>query len=295
MANKVMLAVAGSFLLLGLASLIVGIVLPITLHNRLVSEGLEASRIFSTDHPDVWANMPGDRGYNLTRRFEFFEIKNPEDYKYGIQPVAASVGTVVYNETRETISSITEHDVVTYEGKDEVMFEFTQNINLQLASGEEIISKEINAVNPEVFAQLAANRDASPWHIAIRGLKQLIDFTVNGFYRRAIVAQLNKRVDYYTNKDSFLANRGNLLTQNGVSTEAALLVLTNSDYGFADRDNKAFWAKACDKVEGGFNRRILIDFFGLNSNAMNAFMTQFCIDWDAARDDLVRYACVTNI
>lgn len=275
MANKIMLGIAGVFLLLGLTSLIIGIVLPITLHNNLVSKGRDASRIFSTDHPDVWSNMPGDRGYNLTREFEFFEILNPDDYKYGIKPVARSVGTLIYAETRNTTTNFTSKDVTTYDGKNEVMFEFEQNANLELISGDQLLNKEIMAPNPEVYAQLTATRDASPWHVAIRALKQLVDFTINGFYRRAIVAQLNKRVNYYTNADSFLINRGTYMIRNGMADADVLNIFKSNAYGLADPNNLAYWADSCNVLTGGFERKLLMDFFGINLAAMNAYMEQF--------------------
>lgn len=59
--NKLLLAVSGTFLILGLASLIVGIVVPIVLHDQLVDEGRDISKISENDNPNEWANIPGDR------------------------------------------------------------------------------------------------------------------------------------------------------------------------------------------------------------------------------------------
>jgi hypothetical protein len=97
------------------------------------------------------------------------------------------------------------------------------------------------AANPEVYAQIAATRDATPWHVAIRALKQLVDFTINGFYRRAVVAKLNQRVDYYIDPDSFLINRGTYMTRNGMAEEQVMNIFNSNAYGLADVNNLAFW------------------------------------------------------
>lgn len=243
MANKILLAVAGIFLLLGLGSLIVGIVLPITLHNGLVDRGREASRINHDDDPEVWANIPGERGYNLTHEYEFFEILNPNDYKYGIRPQARSSGKVIVTERRTTTNEgINKTTVTTYDKKEEIAFGFTQTVDLEITGGTEFLTKEIMTPNPEVFAQLAAIRDASPWHVAIRALKQIVDFTVNEYYRRAIVAHLFKDVPYYLTKATFMLSRGKILTDNGVSAEVAEILFDDKSFGFSEQSNMRFWA-----------------------------------------------------
>lgn len=113
-----MLGVASIFLLLGLSSLIVGIILPITLQNQLIRSGRDLSEIKADQDSNVWANMPGDRQYSLVHEYEFFEITNPNEYKYGIQPIAKSVGTVSLKETRNVTSAgFVSSEVTTYDGK----------------------------------------------------------------------------------------------------------------------------------------------------------------------------------
>lgn len=286
MANVILLFIAAIFMLLGLGSLIVGIVLPITLHNQLVDKGIGASRIEANVSGDVWANIPGDRGYMLTQEYEFFEILNPNDYKYGIQPQARSVGTIVLSETRKTITDITAYNVTTYDNRQEVMFDFTQSIDLEYIRGEDMLNQEIMSPNPEVYAQLAATRDATPWHVAIRALKQIVDFTIQEYRKRAIVGQMMLMNNSYKNRESFLTNRGSLFTNNGMTTQQVYNIFDDTHMGFSDIDNIRVWAESCDTSIDAFNRKVIMDFFDINSNAMNAFITQLCTDWDEARNTL---------
>jgi hypothetical protein len=294
MANKIMISLAAVFLLLGLGSLIVGIIVPITLHNKLVKEGRSVSKINSEDAPSVWANIPGDRGYNLTQEYEFFEISNPDNYKYGIKPQAKSVGTVKFSEKRETISNIESSEVVTYENKSEIAFTFTQRIDLDIIEGDELLNKRIMAINPEVYAVLDATRDASPWYVAIRAMKTMIDFTFNEYYNRTVAAQMGKENKFYIDETEYMNNRGSIFVKNGIEEERARQVFTDSSYGFSGDQNVRFWAKTCDSEKGGFNKKILMDYFQIDSTAMNPFLTQFCSDWNKAKDSVNKIACITS-
>jgi len=293
MANKIMLGLSGTFLLLGLGSLIVGIILPISLHNQLVTEGITVAQISAEDDPNVWANIPGDRGYDLTQEYQFFEIVNPENYQYGIKPQARSVGTVVFTETRTTTSDIIEKEVTTWEEEQEIAFSFDQKIDLKVISGQELLERRIKTPNPDVFAKLTATRDSTPWHVAARALKTVVDFTVNEYYQRAIVAQMKKN-PYYNDYTSFMQNRGKVLTDNGAAEDRPTLVFNDQFYGFGDPQNLRFWAMTCNAEQGGFNKKLLMDFFMISSSAMNPFLQLFCSDWDAAQRNVDTTVCITS-
>lgn len=245
MANKIMLGVASVFLLLGLGSLIVGIVLPITLHNQLVNDGKDLSVIRSTDKANVWSNVPGDRGYNLTHEFEFYEITNPNDYKYGIKPKANSVGKVLLQEYRNTTSAgFTTTNVTTYDNKTENAIGFSQTVTLKLLSDSKILQTQVNTPNPDVFAQLSATRDPSPWYVASLALKQIVDFTVNEYYQLSIIAQMKMNVNYYNSLDAFMTNLGSILISSGMTQDAVQTIYNDTSYGFSKSENIRVWLEA---------------------------------------------------
>lgn len=245
MANKIMLGVASVFLLLGLGSLIVGIVLPITLHNQLVTDGKDLSVIRSTDNANAWSNMPGDRGYNLTHEFEFFEITNPNDYKYGIKPIANSAGKVVLQETRNTTAGgFVSKSVTTFDNKTETAIEFNQTSTLKLLTDSKTLQTQINTPNPDVFAQLSATRDSTPWYLASLALKQIVDFTVNEYFPISVVAQMKKNANYYNSLDAFMTNLGSILINNGMTQEAVQTIYNDTSYGFSKSENIRIWIEA---------------------------------------------------
>lgn len=98
------------------------------------------------------------REYALTHEYEFFQINRPQDYKYGLEPEAQSVGKVILNETRTVNGTFKAETVKTYQNKDEVAIGYTLNSTLQVTQGEDILSTEIYTPNPDVFALLAATR-----------------------------------------------------------------------------------------------------------------------------------------
>ena len=294
MANKLMLGIASVFLLLGLGSLIVGIVLPITLHNSLVNDGKDLSSIHATDNANKWSNIPGDRGYNLTNEFEFFEITNPNEYKYGMKPIANSVGTVVLKEKRNTTSAFKSSTVTTFDGKEEVMLEFNQIATLKMLSDSSILQKQINTPNPEVFAQLAAIRDTSNWYVASQALKQIIDFTVNEYYSRSVVAQMIRNVNYYNNFEPFMTNLGSILVNSGMTTAAVQNIFNDTSYGFIVSENIRVWVEAWNTINGGLTRKMLLDFFDINYIGMNNFMTKVCLDYSTAINNVNTVACIST-
>lgn len=230
----------------------------------------------------------------MTQNYEFFEITNPQEYRYGFQPQVRSVGTVVMSETRTTIGAITEFNVTTFENRTETMLDFTQRVDMDITSGNDILNMEIETPNPEVFAQLAAYRDATPWHVAIRALKQIVDFTYLEYYPRAIVGELIGRDDTYVNEQSFVTKRGAPFITSGKTVQQVVDMFLDQRYGFGDTDNIRIWVESCNANNDGYNRKLLMDFFNITNGAMNDFMTQLCKDWDTARTTVNSYGCVTT-
>lgn len=123
------------------------------------------------------------------------------------------------------------------------MFEFTQNVTLEVTQGEDLLTKSIMTPNPEAFAQLTVTKDQAPWHVAIQALKQIIDFTVKEYYPMAVISEIHKMAAY-SSKEEFMKSRGNILVNNGMSVDAAEVVYTDPYYGFVKSDNIRLWIDA---------------------------------------------------
>lgn len=98
----------------------------------------------------------------------------------------------------------------------------------------------------------------------------------------------------YSSRDDFLNNRGGYFTKNGVTKELAELIWDDTAYGFIEPKNLRVWGDICVQAQGGFSKKIIIDYFDLNTTALTEFLNVFCADWKTQENKVRAEACIST-
>lgn len=98
--------------------LTLAIVVPIVLQNFILSES-RSEALMQMSNQDLWGEVPGTSGANITRSFSLFNFTNPEGFIFRNEtPIFHEVGPFIYEEyqnfTNVVIHSEKEGEVVDY-------------------------------------------------------------------------------------------------------------------------------------------------------------------------------------
>ena len=258
--------------------LALAIALPIVINSAIVSQAKDKA-IMKVGNQNLWGEVPGDSGAQITRNFKFYNFTNPDEFLFENQiPEFDEIGDFIYQEYQNFTNYKFVTDNVT--GKEKISYNFFQYFkNLSGDMDTKITTLNLGSLGAWYQFQTSPKKK-----VALQAMSSIIytleDYAILVASSQGIWAQFVKTEDNVIN--TVFKPAGNV--------PAALYdsLWNDARFGWKSWITLRRWILAAQNGIFSYDAYIIRDYFELSYEQLFALLTGTFYDWVVSIKALLR-------